>query len=42
MKYRGHLLLMKHKVENYKKEITGKTQLEYSKVNEVERTGGGY
>ena len=42
MKYRGHLLLMKHKVENYKKEITGKNQLEYSKVNEVERTGGGY
>ena len=42
MKYRGHLLLMKHKVEVYKKEITGKNQLEYSKVNEVERTGGGY
>ncbi len=42
MRYRGHLILMKHKTENYKKELTDKDQLEYNKVQEVERTGGGY
>nr|DAR74933.1 MAG TPA: hypothetical protein [Caudoviricetes sp.] len=42
MRYRGHLLLMKQKTENYKKEVTDHDQLTYSKVQEVERTGGGY
>jgi len=42
MRYRGHLVLMKHKTEDYKKELTGKDQLQYNKVQEVERTGGGY
>lgn len=42
MRYRGHLLLMKQKTETYKKEVTDKDQLTYSKVQEVDRTGGGY
>lgn len=44
MRYRGHLLLMRHKTLRYKKELTGKEKLDYEggKISEVERTGGGY
>ena len=42
MRYRGHLILMKHKTENYKKELTGKDQLQYNKIQEADRGSSEY